>query len=640
MATRKNFQNDFKRNANTANQFKAPDSGVRGVEKTEEWENNLIDWITFYRRNVHRFIQHYFGVQLHIYQVIWIYFMSTRESFVTIASRAAAKSWVIALLALARGTLYPNSEIVIVAATKQQAAIIFGKMAKLKEDYPNIAREIKTFSDTQNNCNCLLHNGTTIKVVGCNEGGRGERATFTIGEEFRIMDKKKFDSIVKPFAYARQTPYLKNKKYENIKVLIEEPRQILISSAYHKGLWWYRETMTTIKMMLDGKDCGFIAFDYLIAIKHNIKTLKAIARDRSTMDEITFLEEYENIPFGENSNAYFKLEMFKKNRNIKKAFYPLRQDLLDKKKNPNDIEKTDGEIRVVSVDIATRKGKNNDNTIISCIRGIPTTRGYEREYVYMESHQGEHTALQALRIKQIFYEFDADFIVLDLQQTGITIFERLAVVTKDEERGIEYKAFTVYEHKSLEKPLIDELKEKTLSANAIPVIYPIMANAKLNSNIAVDFRDKLQRSMCSFLIDENEGEDYLSVKNKEFMHNEDINIKVWYLHPYRQFSELVNETINLEYSIVSTNIKLDTVSTARKDRYTSCSYGGYFISLLEIDLLKQTVNNDISAYITGGSNQSAITNKGNQFNNQFGNRGNSGFTQKSNPFTRIGRGNR
>ncbi len=591
------FQNNFSKYAGHANQFKAPKSMIKEKDRTEQWQENIIDWTTFYRRNIHRFIQHYYQVELYWYQVLWIYFMNICETFVTIASRAAAKSWLIALLAYARGTLYPNSEIVIVATTLKQASIIFGKMARLKDDYPNIAREVRDFSDAQNNCSCTLHNGTTIKIVACQESGRGERSTFTIGEEFRIMDKAKFDSIVKPFAYARQTPYMKNPKYSNIKVLIEEPRQVLISSAYHKGLWWYKETLDTIKMMLNGKDAGFIAFDYLIAIKHNIKTVKAIARDRATMDEITFLEEYENIPWGENSNAYFKLDMFKKNRKLKKAFYPFRNDNYEKKKNPNEIKKVDGEIRIVSVDIATRKGKKNDNTIITCIRALPTAKGYEREYVYMESHNGEHTEKQALRIKQVYFDFEADYIVLDLQQAGITVFERLAVVTKDEERGIEYEAFTVYEHKSLSKTLIEELKEKTLAINAKPIIYPIMAGAKDNNDIAVNFRDKLQRGMCSFLVDENDGEDYLNRKNKDFSRNNDIHLKVWYLHPFRQFAEMINETINLEFSMVSGNIKLETIGASRKDRYTSCSYGGWFISLLEVELLKETKQQDFSQYL-------------------------------------------
>ena len=465
-------------------------------------------------------------------------------------------------------------------------------MARLKDDYPNIAREVQDFSDTQNNCRCVLHNGTTIKVVACQESGRGERSTFTIGEEFRIMDKQKFDSIVKPFAYARQTPYMKNPKYASEKILIEEPRQILISSAYHKGLWWHKETLDTVKMMLNGKDSGFIAFDYLLAIKHNIKTKKAIAKDRSTMDEITFLEEYENIPWGENSNAYFKLDMFNKNRNLKKAFYPLRNDMLDKKKNPNDIKRTEGEIRVVSVDIATRKGSNNDNTIITCIRGLPTAKVYEREFVYQESHQGEHTGKQSLRIKQIYHDFEADYVVLDLQQAGITVFERLATITKDEERGIEYEAFTVFEHKSLDKKLIEELQQKTLGVNAKPIIYPIMANSKLNNDIAVDFRDRLQRDMCGFLIDDNDAETYLSKHNKEYSNSKDVNIHGWFLRPYLETALLINESINLEYSFSGGYVKLETVGTARKDRYTSCSYGNYFLSLLELDYLK----NDESDY--------------------------------------------
>jgi hypothetical protein len=179
---------------------------------------------------------------------------------------------------------------------------------------------------------------------------------------------------------------------------------------------------------------------------------------------------------------------------------------------------------------------------------------------------------------------------------GVAIFEQLAVVTKDYERDVEYNAFTVFEHKSLSRQLIDELREKTLSANAVPVIYPISASASLNSDIAVDFRDKLQKNMISFLIDESEAEDFLSKKNKDFSNTEDINLKTWYLHPYRQFSELVNESVNLEYKIVSGNVKLETTGTSRKDRYTSCSYGNYFASLLESELLKEKDDNGLANF--------------------------------------------
>ena len=574
-------------------------------EIMNEKEKNRIDWNTYYRRNIHRFIQHYFGVKLHLYQIFWIYFMSISENFVTVASRASAKSWLIALFSLAVGTLWSNHEIVIVATSMKQAGIIFGKIGQLRDSYPNIAREIATYSNTSNNWLCILHSGTKIKVVACNEGGRGERATIIVGEEFRIMDKEKFDSIVRPFAYARQCGFMKKEEYEDLPP--EEPKTYLITSAYHKNLWWYGETMTTIKMMLEGEKCGFIAFDYLTAIKHGVKTKKQIMKERKTMGEITFLEEYENIPWGENENSYFKLDDFMKNRNIKKPFYPIRLDDMDKKKNPYDIKRQDGEIRVIGVDLASRKGNVNDNSVFTCIRALPTSKGYKCEVVYMEAFLGEHTGIQALEIKRLYHDFDADYIALDLQQVGITVFERLATVTKDDERGIEYEALTVFEHKSLDKKLIEELRDKTFASKAKPVIYPILANAKLNNDIAVNFRDKLQRNMISLLIDENEGEDYLMKKEKRFTETMDMHLKVWYLHPYAQISELINECVNMEYEVVGGNIKLSCVGMKRRDRYSSCSYGCYLISLFDENLLKEETSFNLSDFFisNGSSNNSA-----------------------------------
>ena len=483
------------------------------------------------------------------------------------------------------------TDVVIVAKTKKQAGIIFGKIEMIMKDSPNIYREIEDFKNSQNDRQCKFFNLSKITVVICDESGRGERSCFTIGEEFRLMDKEKYDSIVRPFAIARQATYLKNPKYSH---LIEEPKEMLITSAYYKNLWWYGELKENIKSMLKGEKAGVIFFDYPVAIKHGIKTKKLILKDKQKMDMISFQQEYQNIPFGENSNAFFKLEMFSKIRNIKKVFYPPRDNTINSKKNTNEIKRKEGEIRIVSVDIATRKGSKNDNTIMTCIRALPTKKGYIREFVYMESHQGEHTEKQALRIKQIYESFTADYISIDLQGAGITVFERLANITKDEERGVEYEPYTVMDHKTLDKSLIEELKEKTLARNAKPIIYPIRANAKLNNDIALDFRDKLQRDMISIPIDTVESEDYLNKTNKEFSETNDISLKMWYIEPYMQFSLLVNETINLSYTILSGNIRLEESSGDMKDRYSSASYGNYFITLLEKELLKQKEDLDWS----------------------------------------------
>ena len=65
--------------------------------------------------------------------------------------------------------------------------------------------------------------------------------------------------------------------------------------------------------------------------------------------------------------------------------------------------------------------------------------------------------------------------------------------------------------------------------------------------------------------------------------------------PYIECELLVNESINLDYSIVSGNVRLETSGSARKDRYTSCSYGNFVASLLEKDFIRpQKEDLDIS----------------------------------------------
>jgi len=534
MPTHSNFQgNKRTKGARTKeNLFVVPKEVVVGKQIDEERRNRLIDWATFYRRNVHRFVEHYFGIKLYFYQRIWLYFMSTRDSFVAIASRASAKTWLVGVLACARAVLYPGSEIVVVAATKEQAGIIVeDKIKSLVDSSPNLAREVKNLVTNMNKWAVEFHNGSIIKVVASRDSSRGRRATYIIYEEFRLIDKDIVDSVIRPFAYIRQAPYLKIPEFAKY---VEEAKEVFISSAYHKGLWWWEETKKTIKAMLKGENVGFIAFDVRIALEHSIKTIAQIRKDVSKMDEITALEEVYNIPWGESSSAYFKLKQFMRSRNVDKAFYPQRNETYSSKKNPYDIPRTDGEIRLLACDTAQRSGKANDLSINGCIRLIPTHKGYYRELCYMESFSGVNSITQALRIKQLFYDFGADAMILDVAAGGggLPIYDQLGQVTKDSERGLEYPPFTIMRHESYEDAIYKELSERTLGINALPVVYCFSATAKLNSVLAVEMRDKLQKKLWGFLIDETKAEEYLiKTKSTEFMKIDDVQARAFFYSP-------------------------------------------------------------------------------------------------------------
>ncbi len=86
-------------------------------------ENNIIDWTTFYRRNIHRFIADYLKLSLFPYQILLVYLMSLSPLVVVVCSRASAKSYTTTVFAVATCILYPNSKVVVTAFTKKQGSL-------------------------------------------------------------------------------------------------------------------------------------------------------------------------------------------------------------------------------------------------------------------------------------------------------------------------------------------------------------------------------------------------------------------------------------------------------------------------------------------------------------------------------------
>jgi hypothetical protein len=251
------------------------------------------------------------------------------------------------------------------------------------------------------------------------------------------------------------------------------------------------------------------------------------------------------------------------------------------------------EMRVVSVDVAMRAGSTNDNTIITCARLLPSKKGWLTEISFMESHNGKNTNLQALRIKQIYTEFQGDILVLDLANAGISVFDALSSVTKDEVRGVEYQAYTVMNSENVDDKLYEELFARTLGQEALGCIFPISATAGLNSLIAVKFRERLKKKLISFLVDDNTEEEFLIKSgNKDILDQEDTGVRAYLLQANLQTSLFINESIALEMKIQNGLIKLEEPAGSRKDRYTSVSYLNYYVSLMDVSLLKEKYSGD------------------------------------------------
>ena len=193
---------------------------------------NVLAWCTFWRKNMHRFASDYLKLSLFTYQQLSLYEMGCSNFICIIASRNNAKSFIIALYACCRAILYPGTKTVIGSATRGQSKLIVTEKIQneLMEWSPQLRREIKEVKTNGQEVTVKFHNTSTITVFTANDNARGLRSHCAIREEFRQIDKKIDDKVISPFQTVRNRPYMKNKYYENIKALKEEPVDIYISS--------------------------------------------------------------------------------------------------------------------------------------------------------------------------------------------------------------------------------------------------------------------------------------------------------------------------------------------------------------------------------------------------------------------------
>ena len=564
----------------------------------------ILDWMTFWRRNPSRFIQYYFGITLHLYQHIIIYLMDIFPSICIVASRSAAKSFIIALYSCKEAILRPGARIVVASATKKQARLIVSEKIK-KEILPRsplLEAEIQSFKDSQNEIEVVFKNGSSIVVVAANENARGYRATVMIYEEFRMIVKNIIDSVLSPFLFARQVPFMQYEEYDS---MIEEPKEVYISSAWYQSHWMWNTMKIFVKDMVQKSSSVLIAMDYSIALKHKIKTRNFLIKERNKLDSVAWAIEYENQMIAENAHAYFTYELLNKNRVLKRPFYPRQnEDVLSKIKNRYNIPKQKGEIRIVSCDIASEGGSSNDNSIFTLIRALPESKeykttdiggehieikqGYRRQVVYIEPQKEYETIKQAIRIKQLFHDFDADYCVLDTRQAGVAIYDALAKVLYDEERNVEYTPWTCMND--------EKLKSRIVISGQQEVVFSIKAQLETNSNIAVCMKRTLENRMIELMVNNQEGVEELQRIVPDY-ETADVDTQIFYERPFLETVALINEMIGLEYTVMNQTglIKIEERPGARKDRYTSVSYGNYFIELLEKDLLSDTDEYD---YVT------------------------------------------
>ena len=546
-------------------------------EKSQKIMETIAWRAGYYRANPQRFCKDILNINLKWFQAILIWAMMHNNYFMYLAARGAGKSWLTAVYCCCQAILYPSSKIIVTASVLKQANEVLLKIQDEIYPYSPILQScIKEMKIGQNDASIYFKGGSWIKTRTSTENSRSARANIIVVDEFRMVDKKILDSVIREFLKAPRHPkYLDKPEYAH---MTERNKELYLSSAYFKSSWAYTKAQTYTANFFSDKQKYFICgLPYQLSIREGLLDRGQVEDQMSEADfnEIAFSMEDECLWYGDTEGGLFKFDSLNKIRRVKHCLYPL--DYYNEKFSiPNPPA---GGKRIMSVDIAlmasTNKKRNDASSIYINDAIRTTTTTYQSNFVYGENFEGLTTDELGTIIMRYFYKYKCTDLVIDTNGNGLSVFDHIIKDQYDPDTGKVYGALNCCNN--------DEMAARCKVPNALKVVWSVKATADFNNTICVLLRNAINNGRINFLIpeqnaDEIIAEDYKPYKKMSPM--EQARMKM----PYAQCTLGVYELVKLKYYIKNNKITVFEPSGCRKDRYSSIAYNYWCASQLELQL--------------------------------------------------------
>lgn len=553
----------------------------------------VAQWCSYYRANPHRFAKDYLHLNLHLFQKILIVMMNWSTTTAFIGSRGIGKSFLSAVFCVIRCILYPGTKICIASGTRGQSINVLEKIIlELKPNSPELAAEIdeKETKINGTNAQIVFKNSSYIKVVTASDSARGNRANLLLLDEFRMIAKDVIDTILRKFLTQKRMPRYEelSKEERKAEYAKEKNKTMYLSSAYFVDHWSYLKCTDTCRFMLDDTKRQFVCgLPYQLSITEGLLDADTVADEMAETDfnEIKFQMEYEALWYGSTDGSFFDYNSISKNRRIK---YPMLPNKLAEKVNNSQLVKIpikqNGEIRILSADIALMSSRknNNDATAIFINQLMPTKAGrYTSNIVYADACEGLRTDDQALVIRKLFDEFACDYLVLDTNGLGLGVYDCLARDIVDPETGEIYPALSCCNNQ--------EMASRCTVMGADKVIWAVKANAQFNSDCAFLLREAFRSGRIRLLATEYDAEELLGdIRGYSSLSPaERIQLQLPYIHT----TLLIDELTKLQHEESGGKVRIYEKTGMRKDRYSSLSYNYYVATQIENKMSKRNSMN-------------------------------------------------
>lgn len=309
--------------------------------------------------------------------------------------------------------------------------------------------------------------------------------------------------------------------------------------------------------------------------------------------------------WGNTDGAFFDYNSIAKNRRIKYPMLPDRiSSLVSGSSTVRIPQKHNGEVRILSADIALMPSrKNNNDATAVFINQLQMTKAgrYMSNIVYADVYEGLRTDSQALIIRKLYDEYQCDYIVLDTAGVGLGVFDTLAHEIVDHETGEIYPALSCCNDKVM--------AERCTSVGAEKVIWSVKASAGFNSDAAYALREGFRSGRIRLLEPELDAEKSL-LEIKGYSSLDDTG-KSMYMLPYIHTTLLIDELTRLLHEENDAGrVRVYERAGMRKDRYSSLSYNYYVALQIENKMSKRQAlssdDNEMFALRAPNSNRKAV----------------------------------
>ena len=525
------------------------------------------EYIAFWREYPDLFVDFMKGpdnnFNLFFYQRVFMRAAMRHKYVYAVFPRAYSKSFLAIMILMIRCILYPRCKLFVTSGGKEQAAgIMKEKVKEICTLIPAFEREIdwgrgKTL-EGKDYCKYVFKNGSYFDNIAARESSRGKRRHGGLIEECVGVDGTILSEVILPtMNISRMCMDGTTQPEETL-----NKSQIYVTTAGWKNTFPYEKLIQLLiwQIVQPGK-AMIMGGTYRIPIlmklldKNFIKDLKM----DGTFNESSFEREYESKWSGTVEDAFFSSEVFDRNRIL----------------NQPEYEASGRSSKAAYYILAADVGRKGCDTVVCVFKVTPQPQGSAiKSLVNIYTLTDEHFEDQAIKLKSLYYKYNARRIVIDANGLGVGLVDFMVKPQVNPDTLEVMPDFGVYG--GTQEDAAQEYKKYRTNNTEQDALYLIKASAPINTEAHTISRSNLSSGKVKFLIDERVAKQKLL--NTKVGQNMKPEERANYLKPFTLTSILKEEMMNLREENEGVNIILKQANRGiRKDKFSAFEYGLYYI---------------------------------------------------------------